>query len=191
MKKLLLFSAFIAFAFAANAQSTSYHAFKVDVDFGYAIPGSSSNSGGSSSVKAGATFTVEPHYRLSDQFAVGLRIEAAALGYASPDGSGGYNSAKVTALGSYCATAEYYLMDGGFRPFVGAGFGLFTQASVSANNNGNNGTVTSPASTGAGFFPRIGFETGHLRLSAAYNIVGNNNSYAAFTIGFFLGGGKK
>src|SRR6185437_8395746 len=133
MKKLLLFSTFIAFAFLANAQSTSYHAFKVDVDFGYAIPGSSTNTGGSNSVKAGATFTIEPHYRLSDQFAIGLRIEAAALGYAAKDGSGGYSRAKVTALGSYCATAEYYLSDNSFRPFVGAGVGLFTQASVSAD----------------------------------------------------------
>ncbi len=189
MKKLLFLTAFFGCAFLANAQSTTYHAFKVDLDLGYAIPGSSSNTGGSNSVKAGATFTIEPHYRLSDQFAIGLRLEGAALGYASSNGSGGYDNAKISALASYCATAEYYLMNGGFRPFVGGGVGFFTQASESGSSG--NGTVVTPASTGAGVFPRIGFEAGHFRMSAAYDIVGHNNSYAAFTIGVFFGGGKK
>jgi len=188
MRKLLLLATLVACGSLANAQSSTYHAFKVDVDFGYAIP--SSGSTGSNGVKAGATFTIEPHYRLSDDFAVGLRMEGAALGYEAKDSQGNLGNAKVSVLGSYCATAEYYLMDGGFRPFVGAGVGLFTQASAVIDDSGN-GAVVSPSSTGAGFFPRIGFETGHFRMSGAYNIVGHNNSYAAFTIGFFLGGGKK
>ena len=188
MKKLALLSTLIAGSLLSRAQSTTYHAFKVDIDLGYAIP--SSGSGGSNSVKAGATFSIEPHYRLSDDFAIGLRLEAAALGYASQNSSGGYDNAKISALASYCATADYYLMDGGFRPFVGGGVGFFTQASESGSS-GSNGAVVTPASTGAGFFPRVGFETGHFRMSANYNIVGHNNSYLAFTIGAFFGGGKK
>jgi len=185
MKKSLLIATFVACGFLAKAQSTKYHAFKVDVDFGYAIP--SSGSTGSNGVKAGATFTIEPHYRLSDAFAVGLRIEGAALAYASPNGSGGYDNAKAAILTSYCATGEYYLSNNGFRPFVGGGVGFFTQSALKLLNS----SYYLPSSTGAGFFPRVGFEAGHFRMSGAYNIVGHNNSYLAFTIGAFFGGGKK
>lgn len=183
MKKLLFFISFTSFAFLADAQSASYKAFKVDVDFGYAIPSSGTGT------KAGATFTLEPHYRLADDFAVGLRIEGAALGYQTATGSG--SDVKVSLLTSYCATGEYYFADGGFRPFGGAGLGFFSQASLDVNSGSGNTLATIPGATKFGFFPRVGFESGHLRMSASYNILGNNSNYLAFTIGFFLGGGKK
>jgi len=181
MKKLLLLSALLAFAVLAKAQSSTYRAFKFDIGFGYAIP--TANSGGGT--KAGVTFTLQPHYRLSDDFAVGVRIEGAGLGYVDESGNG---KTKVQLLESYCATGEYYLAKGGFRPFVGAGVGFFSQSSV----QGNSGTVTLVSgATNAGFFPEVGFEAGHFRMSADYDIAGNNNNYVAFKIGFFFGGGKK
>ncbi len=81
MKKSFLLFAFLGFALLSKAQSTTtaaatadtYHAFKFDIGLGYAIP---SGSG----AKAGATFTLQPHYRLSDDLAIGLRIEGAGLG---------------------------------------------------------------------------------------------------------------
>lgn len=182
MKKLLLFITFIGVSFLANAQSTTYKAFKVDVDLGYAIPSAGTGT------KAGATFTIEPHYRLSDDFAIGLRIEGAGLGYET-DGAG--SKIKVSLLTSYCASGDYYLMKGGFRPFVGAGAGFFTQSAVVGNTDSGGSVTTVTGATNFGFFPRVGFEAGHFRMSAAYDIVGNNSSYAAITIGFFLGGGKK
>lgn len=182
MKKLFFFFTLCGIGFLADAQSTSYKAFKVDVDFGYAIPQSGTGT------KAGVTFTIEPHYRLSDDFAVGLRLEGAALGYKT--GIGTNDDVKVSLLTSYCATGEYYLASGGFRPFIGAGAGLFTQQSINVNSGSGN-SYSTPSSSKFGFFPRLGFETGHLRLSGAYNILGNNANYVAFTIGFFLGGGKK
>jgi hypothetical protein len=188
MKKLLLLTAFISAAFLANAQSTTstpgstYKAFKVDLDFGYAIPSVSTGSG----TKAGATFTVEPHYRLFDALAIGFRVEAAALGYEQNNGT--TNKVKVSVLSSYCPSLEYYLSNGDFRPFVGAGAGIFSQQSLTAT--GGNATLV-PGASNFGFFPRVGFEAGHFRMSAAYDIVGSNSSYASFTIGFFFGGGKK
>jgi hypothetical protein len=180
MKKLLLFAVLIGFGGLAKAQD--YGVFKVDLGLGYAQP----SSGGGT--KAGAEFTVEPHYRLSDDFAVGVRIEIAAIG--REDSQGNFNFA---ALGSYCATGEYYLMNGGFRPFIGAGVGLFDQESVVNKNNNTNGSgyTTSPQTVGFGAFPEIGFEAGHFRLSIEYNIVGSNNSYAAIGFGAFFGGGKR
>ena len=181
MKKLLLLFALISISCLANAQST-YKAFKVDLDLGYAIPSGTTGTG----TKAGVTFTVEPHYRLSDDLAVGLRFEGAGLGY--EDNSGTSNKVHISLLTSYCPTLEYYFSKGGFRPFAGAGLGIFSQESV-ATSNGSSTLV--PGASSFGFFPRVGFEAGHFRMSGAYNVVGNNQSYVAFTIGAFFGGGKK
>lgn len=182
MKKLLLFAAFLVPAFFAKAQSTTYKAFKVDIDLGYAIPSSGSGGG----TKAGVTFTVEPHYRLSDDLAIGFRFEGAGLGY--QDVNGTTTKTHVALLTSYCPSIEYYFSKDGFRPFAGAGAGIFSQQMVA----GSNGSATLVAAgTNFGVFPRVGFEAGHFRASAAYDIAGNNSNYLAFTIGFFLGGGKK
>jgi hypothetical protein len=91
-------------------------------------------------------------------------------------------------LESYCATGEYYLAAGGFRPFVGAGAGFFNQSSLKASNG--NATLV-PGATNFGFFPETGFEAGHFRMSADYDVAGNSNNYVAFKIGAFFGGGKK
>lgn len=181
MKKLLLLSALITLAYLADAQSTAYKAFKVDLDFGYAIPSDGTGT------KAGATFTIEPHYRLLNDFALGLRIEGAGLGY--EDLSGATKKIKVSLLTSFCLTGDYYFSKSGFRPFAGGGLGIFTQKSESASS-GTDGAVIAGA-TKFGVFPRIGFEAGHFRMSGTYDIIGNNANYLAFTLGFFFGGGKK
>lgn len=186
MKKILLLSAFMGLAVFAQAQSSTYHAFKVDVTFGYAIP---QTSGDGVNVKAGVTFTVEPHYRLSDDLAVGLRMEAAGLGYGNTNDANTSNT-NVTFSYSFCPSLEYYLMEGGFRPFAGAGAGVFTRSALTVNSGTESATLGASSSK-FGFFPRAGFEAGHFRLSAEYNILGSNANYAAFSIGFFLGGGKK
>ncbi|MBS1503908.1 MAG: outer membrane beta-barrel protein [Bacteroidetes bacterium] len=186
MKKLFLLTCFVGLALLSKAQSTTtsssgdtYHTFKFDIGLGYAIPSSGTGNG----VKAGVTFTLQPHYRLSDEFALGLRFEGAALGYQDLD-----SKTKVSLMESYCPTGEYYLMNGGFRPFIGAGAGLFAQSSLKASNG--NATLV-PSATNFGFFPEIGFEAGHFRLSADYDVAGNSNNYLAFKIGAFFGGGKK
>jgi hypothetical protein len=176
MKKLLLFSALIGFAFLAKAQSTTYHAFKVDIGLGYAGPSSGT-------AEAGAAFSIEPHYRLSDDLAIGLRLEGAALIFKQSDGS-----TKGAILSSYCPSVDYYLSNNSFRPFIGAGLGLFDQASVSSDSD--NATLVSGGAK-FGVFPRIGFEVGHFRLSADYDIVGSATNYFAVGIGAFFGGGKK
>ena len=187
MKKLFLLFALLGTAMVSKAQSPDYHAFKFDIGLGYAIPSGSSDGG----TKAGVTFTLQPHYRLSDDFALGLRIEGAGLGY--EDKADGSTNAKVELLTSYCATGEYYLSNNTFRPFVGAGLGFFNQQSASVNSgdsNDDNGTLVA-GGTKFGAFPEVGFEAGHFRFSADYNIVGSNNSYLAFKIGAFFGGGSK
>src|ERR1700743_206120 len=97
MKKLIIIPMLLLFAVLAKAQSDNYKAFKVDIQVGYAIPSASSGDGGT---KAGVTFTIHPHYRLSDDFALGLRLEGAGLGYENQ----GSDDAKIALLRSYCLT---------------------------------------------------------------------------------------
>jgi outer membrane protein X len=179
MKKLLLVAALICATLLTKAQSTTYHDFKFDVDLGYAIPSSGSGSG----TKAGVTFTLEPHYRLSDDIAIGLRLEGAGLGYEDAE-----DKTKVSLLESYCVTGNYYFSNNSFRPFVGAGAGLFNQSSLKSSD-GNAALVS--GGTNFGVFPEVGFEAGHFRMSADYNVAGNGNNYLAIKIGAFFGGGKK
>ena len=186
MKKPLLLLAFaIGFGVSAKAQSVTYHNFKVDIGIGYAIP---SESTGTNGTKAGVTFTVQPHYRLSDDIALGLRIEGAALG--DKNETDGSTHVKISVLTSYCATGEYYLTEKGVRPFVGAGLGIFIQsASLETKNNGDNSI--SAHNSQFGVFPEAGIEAGHFRLSADYDIIGNNSSYFSIKIGAFFGGGSR
>lgn len=182
MKKVFLLCACIVFAMMAKGQSAIYHKFKFDIGFGYAIPQTGEGT------KAGATVTLQPHVRLSDNFAIGIRAEVAALGYKT--GTDDDSDVDVHALQSYCFTGEIYLAKSGFRPFIGGGLGFFKQSIV--NDNDDTGGVTlTPVGTKFGFFPELGFEAGHFRMSADYSVVGNNNNYASFKIGFFFGGGKK
>jgi len=183
MKKLFVLTLLSGAVLLVKAQSENFHAFKFDIGVGYALPSSGSGT------EAGATFTLQPHYRLSDNFALGLRMEAAAIGYKNSVSG----DVKVSALASGCLTGEYYLSDNSFRPFIGAGVGLFDEESAAGNTNGNSGSNVSVSgrTTNFGAFPEIGFEAGHFRLSVDYNVAGNSNNYIAFKIGAFFGGGKK
>ena len=91
---------------------------------------------------------------------------------------------------SYLLTVDYYFMNKGFRPFIGAGAGIFDVANVdSATINSNNKNV--PYSSQFGFMVRAGFEAGHFRLAAEYNIIGNNANYIGLKLGVCIGGGRK
>jgi len=168
------------------SQAQNYKPIKVDLGIGYAIP--TSGGGGT---KGGVAFAVEPHYRLSDALAVGLRFEGAALARVS-DLNNEDADAKVSILSSYSATGDYYFTDKGFRPFAGAGLGFFRSASITLDEETvqAGGPAKLPGATNFGFFPRVGFEAGHFRVSGEYNII-KDGGYVAFKIGAFFGGGRR
>jgi outer membrane protein X len=203
MKKLLSLGILLLSVSMLHAQVGIFKPFKVDVSFGYAMP-----AGGGA--KGGVLFAVEPKYAVLDQLAVGLRMEAAVTARAAiaPDGSSA--SGDVKASGSYLATGDYYFVNTPFRPFVGAGAGIFTLAAVSAGaDNQGNTSMTAASSSKFGGLVRAGFEFGHFRLGVEYNLVskstvpvydmnGNSlgnvdikNSYLGLKAGFFFGGGRK
>jgi outer membrane protein W len=169
----------------ANAQSTAFKPFKVDFATGYAMPGGSG-------AKAGVLFSVEPKYGVTDNITVGIRFEGAVVARAYKDVNGDYTAGEVKAAASYLATADYYLNTNKFRPFAGAGVGIFSTAGAGVDGNGN---VTEGASASKfGGAPRVGFEFGHFRMAVEYNIVGKtgdiNNNYLGIKLGFFAGGGR-
>ena len=129
MKRIILLVVLAGMTTLVKAQSTEFHAFKWDFGFGYATPSQGNTV-------AGATFTLQPHYRFSNDFALGLRFEAAAILY-----DNGTGHKQGSAIGSSCLTGEFYLSDGGFRPFIGAGVGLYDQATISGNNGDGSGAA--------------------------------------------------
>lgn len=183
MKRIIFSAGILVACLVTNAQSTNYKAFKVNIGLGYAIP-TTKTSGGTS---GGAAFSLEPQYRINDQINVGLRLEGAAVGSVNT-GSG---NASVSVLSSYTASGEYYFKPSGFRPFAGVGAGIYTlaNANVSASTTTTTPTINNAGSK-FGFYPRVGFETGHFRVTGEYNVV-DKGGYMSFKLGFFFGGGKK
>lgn len=183
MKKLFMTALAIGAVVCTNAQTEqTFKPFKVDIALGYALP-----SGEGS--KAGALFAIEPKYALNDKLTLGLRMEAALTAQVTMANEN--SNADVKASSSYLATADYYLNTSSFRPFIGAGAGIFTNANANANAQ-----TTSEVQSGSrfGFAPRVGFETGHFRTAIEYNVAGKtgtvNHNYLGLKIGFFLGGGR-
>jgi lipid A 3-O-deacylase PagL len=201
MKKILVTTVVLLSVLLVHAQygdDREFKPFKVDVSAGPAIPQGSGS-------KFGLVFVIEPKYAIVDQFAVGLRIEEAVMARAFPNGDGTYSSANVSGAASYLATGDYYFTNETFRPFVGAGAGIYGLASASVDDNGYETAVASASKFGA--MIRAGFEAAHFRLGIEYNIIGNStaqtfdnngnvvtsvakNSYLGIKFGVCIGGGR-
>lgn len=187
-------------SFSAIAQSESdLKPFKVDLSLGYAIPGGSG-------AKGGILFAVEPKYAVMSNLSVGLRMEAAVVArFSGYDAEGSPNNASVKAAASYLATGDYYFSDNySFRPFAGAGAGIFSLASAEVNSTQEGVS----AGTKFGGMIRGGIEMSHFRLGLEYNIVpkttftgfDNNgdaakltskNGYIGIKLGVCIGGGPR
>lgn len=169
--------------------------FKVGFGAGYAVPGKGDGAGG------GALLYLEPAYRASDQVLVGLRLESALI-VRGVQGVNSSNDIKGDASSnvSYTLNGQYYFSNEKVRPFIGAGVGLFSLASVEFNTAASDPTARDvDAQTVFGFYPRLGIDAGHFNLSLDYNIVPPSdvpgggevrNSYLGIRAGFSLGGGR-
>jgi opacity protein-like surface antigen len=202
MKKLFFLFVFgTILSFTSIAQHLSLlKPFKVDVSGGYAIPGGTG-------AKGGVLFVVEPKYAVISNLAVGLRMEAAIVArFGGYDQNGSPADVNVKASGSYLATADYYFTENySFRPFAGAGAGIFSLASIETNSS--SGEVSAGSKFGG--MVRAGMEISHFRIGVEYNIVpkttftgydneGNltsgltsDNSYIGIKIGICFGGGPR
>lgn len=174
--------------------------FKVDLSIGYAIPGGEGTKGG-------VLFALEPKYAVIPNLSVGLRMEAAIIAqFSGYDENGEVMDTKVKAAGSYLATGDYYFTNNyGFRPFAGAGAGIYSVAAMEVNSD--NGKVSGGSKFGQ--MIRAGVEAGHFRIGLEYNLVpkttyegydadGNyvsgltsSNNYMGIKVGVCFGGGRK
>ena len=156
--------------------------FKVDVSLGYAVPQTSQGAGRN----AGVLFAIEPKYAVMDQLSIGLRLEGAAMVNVDAQGETG----KAQANASYLATGDYYFSNNKFRPFIGAGAGVFTYANVSSEDDISS-VDDVPTTSNFGAMVRGGFEYGHLRLGIEYNLVKDKSGYLGLKLGVVIGGGRK
>ncbi len=184
----MLFALVLLVAVGANAQE--FKKFRLATGLGYAMAGGKGASGG-------FLYAIEPGYRVSDALTASLRIEGAVVVRGLSEDVANYN-ASAAAIGSYTLNGIYYLSNNKFRPYVGAGFGLYNLAAVTVSDSGDGGAA---AESKFGFYPRIGFDLGHFNINLDYNIVGSTkfegtdleskNSYIGIRIGGFFFGGRK
>jgi outer membrane protein W len=195
MKKALVMMAMAALV-CTHSFGQDFKKFKVGMGVGYGKP--SEGSGG-------LLVYLEPMYRIQDQIAIGLRIESAA--FLGQPISGTPYTTSAFGIGSYTLNGQYYFGNNTFRPFVGAGLGMFIIAAASADIAGTNVSLQAATSV-FGFYPRIGFDLGHFNFSIDYNLIPeqstqvnlgsfgistttSNYSYIGLHIGGTFGGGKK
>lgn len=176
MKKILFFALFALVTTLSHAQSTTYRLFKVDFTTGYSKP-----AGG---LGGGFNLSLEPKFNLTDNIAVGVKIEGAALATINNYDDG---DATVSALTSTLLTGEYYLGSRTVRPYVGVGAGFYRNRSV---NTSYDLADYNDRSRLLGFAPRAGLQIGHFRLGMEYNLVKDSNYFSA-KLGTTFGGGRK
>jgi hypothetical protein len=168
--------------------------FKVDISLGYAVPQGTPTG---SNFNGGALFAIEPKYAVIDPLVIGLRYESAATVHEYNNNNSNLSNGK--AISSYILTGDYYFSNKNFRPFVGAGAGLFTFDNFDSSSNIFNpflpldSTIDNSIHTISKFgcMVRAGFEASHFRLAIEYNFVGNGASYLGLKLGAFIGGGRK
>lgn len=198
-KKQVLSLLFVLITLSACAQE--FKPFKFNLSVGYAKSAGPSAPGG-------LLFSLEPKYGLNDRFDVGLRYELAAMvRLLNVDGQN--TNSELKGASSFVLTGTYLLSDAHFRPYVGAGAGLFTTAAtgftVSGGQGNTNGDVA--AGTKLGGLIRAGFKAGHFNLGVEYNLIPKTtgivsglsggtlnyqsaNSYFGVKVGIDIGGGR-
>ena len=113
---------------------------------------------------------------LRDDLSIGLRTETVVFDHDFGD------NFDVDATWSWAATADYYLNTlSAYRAFVGLGFGSFSAGNIREINNEVVINET-PGATSTGLIPRVGYEYGHLRISAEYNYMLEDNTTNYFTL---------
>ncbi|CCH54095.1 hypothetical protein BN8_03238 [Fibrisoma limi BUZ 3] len=197
MKQVLL-SLFMLVAVSATAQE--FKPFKFNISLGYAKPSGPGASGG-------FLYSLEPKYGLSDNIDLGLRIEGALM-VRGVVVNGEDAEGELKASGSYLVTGTYLLTNTNFRPYIGAGAGLFSVASTGVtviDDEAEAGTLT--GGTKFGGMVRAGFKAGHFNLGLEYNLipategiimsnnglntnVSSKNSYFGIKLGVDIGGGR-
>lgn len=179
--KTLVALTLLAAASAARAQAANYSPIRVDLTvFGAYAPGDANAWGGGAAL--------EPKYNLTDNIAVGLRLEAAAFVTQKVSVGSGSASTSVQqgarAVSAIAAKGDYYLTTSSVRPFLGLGLGYYRVGAGSQSVSGTAVVQTAGAYTGFGVAPQLGVNFGGFRLAAMYHVLtGGDLVVATQTVG--------
>ncbi|HSF55661.1 MAG TPA: hypothetical protein VLA71_18050 [Algoriphagus sp.] len=198
MKKLL--GVLIALLVMQTAYSQQAGKFRYQMDFGFAAP----KDGG-----IGALVNFEPQVLVLDNLALGMRMGVTGMAkdvtyYSVPDDYNGEISANLSVSG----TANYYFNFGESKvaPYIGAGFGYYALSNIDIEDTDIDEDEIGDLEADFAWAPmvRVGVELDKFRIGAEYNFVPSSNlqnvqgdvigkatnEYFAFTLGFFVGGGR-
>lgn len=196
--RIAAFIAVAALGSAARAEAPNFQPVRVDLTLVIAR--------GSGDIGSwGGGVAVEPKVNLTDQLALGLRLEATGMVSESiaPTALGGIDlSMSARAVTAFLAKADYYLTTSDVRPFVGLAAGYYSIGSSSSGTSG----VKAESFSGFGVFPQFGVNFGGFRMAVGYHaILGGDQTlvvagvptgvalsknYVAFDIGGTFGGGR-
>lgn len=170
--------------FTVNAQSRVFKPFKVDFGMTTVFPteGISGNGNG---------MYFSPIFNLTDKFSVGPRIQFA---YTTEKNNGyisSYLNNEITDLFSFLSVSDFYFSKNRARFFIGFGFGLYTQTKNYKTISLRSIDFYSESMASFGIMPRFGFNVGHFKMAAQYNLTGEEMyNYLDFTLGLEIGGGR-
>lgn len=164
----------------AKAQTSTYNTLEWDVvRVGYAFPQKNSQ------YDAGLTFGSELRYNLKDNFSLGFGLNYLVAGNKN-------NTEDMGLNGSFSFVGDYYFSkQSAFRGFIGMGAGYKLEGDYSVKNEGD--VIEKDGASGGIITPRIGYELGHLRLMASYDlgIKKELTDFISVSVALTLGGGRK
>ena len=176
-----------------------YKPFRVDVGFGSALANSFPDKGGG----VGFILNAEPKYAVIPQLSAGLKLEVGFLmreiKRIDDKGKETYDGGTTMQVnGSYLATFDYRFSQKSFRPFLGAGLGLYqfgTEKAIGSAKDDYPNYLGIVSRNNFGWMIRAGFDVTHLRGVIGYNFAGKdalNSNIGIFylTIGAYFGGGR-
>jgi hypothetical protein len=178
-----------------SVSAQEFKPFKVNVSLGYAHLMGKEASGG-------VLAAVEPKVGLGDNFDLGLRMELAGANRIILF-NGQSNKTEIKFFGSYLLTGTIYLSRSDFRPYIGAGAGVYRFAGATFDAVNDNEEYTLDPSQKFGSMIRGGFKAKHFNAGVEYNTVSpskyniqgqmfeGKNSYLAIKLGFDIGGGRR
>ena len=192
----------VAAASDAHAQAKNYQIWRVDsgIAGAYALGTGAAGGGGVAEIK----------FNVLDQVSAGVRFD----GVITFGGNFGLDGGENVSVGLGVQSAsllkgEYFFTNGGARPFVGLGAGMYAITSQNVDTNPDGATILQQAGRYFGLAPQIGVDLGRLRLGATFNwivaadvevtqMVGGNEeitrtsqNYVTFEMLIRFGGRKK
>jgi hypothetical protein len=166
MQRLVVaaFAAAASLAGIAPAFAQAEHYDPIRVDSGLTGTYVSSNGRG------GFGAMVEPKFLIDDHIAIGARVEAAVM-FGGSFSNTGDTSIDMGAVGAVMAKGEYLVGNGGVRPFVGLGIGMFDIASQSISAGNMMASIDQKAGRYFGVAPQVGIDLGRVRLAVTYDAI--------------------